>query len=86
MTKYVMLILIDKRQETAVAVQKVLTDHGGLIKTRLGIHDTSEAGESNAGLLVLELIGDDARRAQLQKDLDEISGVKTKLEKMSLES
>ncbi len=84
MTKYVMLILIDKRKETAVAVQQVLTDHGNLIKTRLGIHDTGDAGASGSGLLILELIGDAASRNTLKAELDAMSGVHIKLEEMKI--
>ena len=62
MEKSVMAILVGKRQETAVNVQKILTGWGCMIKTRLGIHDGILEDCSNSGLLILELVGEEPKR------------------------
>ena len=35
----IMAVRVDKRETTAVEVQKVLTEYGCSIRTRLGLHD-----------------------------------------------
>ena len=39
MSKEIMVILVNARKNSAPTVQKILTEWGCLIKTRLGIHD-----------------------------------------------
>lgn len=74
--KTILLILIGKRKQAAVQVQKVLTGWGCMIKTRLGLHDGVLENCSDKGLLILELVGDRkkidelARKVSLIKDVD----------------
>ncbi len=84
MKKTVLLIMVDKRKKAAVTVQKVLTGWGCLIKTRLGIHDAGTEGCSEAGLIILELIGTSAQKKELARKLSILPGVKTKLVDLSL--
>ncbi len=86
MARTIMLVLIGKRRESAVAVQKVLTDYGCYIKTRLGLHEASETVCSEEGLLFMELIGESEKHQELFGRLKEIKCVSVRLEDMSVES
>ncbi|MFZ2960129.1 MAG: hypothetical protein WA705_24880 [Candidatus Ozemobacteraceae bacterium] len=79
-----MLVLIGKRQEAAVTVQKILTGWGCLIKTRLGIHDGVLDNCSDSGLLILELVGDKAKHEEIVHKLELVQGVNVKLVQLEL--
>ncbi len=79
MKKTVLLVLVGKRKETAVNLQKVLTAWGCLIKTRLGLHTGVMENCSEAGFLFLELCGSDKKNAELSRKVGIISGVESKL-------
>lgn len=66
-------ILVEKKPETITSVQKQLTAYGCYIRTRLGVNE-SFFGEP-AGLIILELTGDNKQRALLEKDLSSLKGV-----------
>ena len=85
MEKTVLLILVSHRKETAVNVQKLLTAWGCLIKTRLGIHDGVLDNCSESGLLMLELVGDKDKHAELTRKLKLIDGVSAELVNLSLD-
>lgn len=55
MKRIIMGIQVGDREAEAVKVQELLTKHGCIIKTRLGLH---EAGNlcSSKGLIILEFI------------------------------
>lgn len=76
MKRIIMGIQVGDRESEAIKVQELLTKHGCIIKTRLGLH---EAGNlcSSKGLIILEFIGGkdgevDALKAELQK-IEDIS-------------
>ena len=75
MEKYALLILVGKRKEDAVLVQKTLTAWGCLIKTRLGIHDGVLDDCSNKGMIFCELVGEKEKRDELTRKLNVIRGV-----------
>lgn len=79
MEKYVLLILVGKRKEAAVSVQKTLTAWGCLIKTRLGIHDGVLGDCSEKGLIMCELVGDKEKIDELTRKVDIINGVHAQL-------
>ena len=79
MDKTVLIILIGKRNESAVKVQQILTAWGCLIKTRLGIHDGILDDCSNKGLLILELYGSKEQKDELARKISLIDGVSSKL-------
>ena len=79
MGRDLMIILVDTRKEQALAVQKVLTTWGCLIKTRLGIHDGVLDNCSNSGLIILELAGDKQKQSQIAERLNALPGVKAKI-------
>jgi len=84
MKKSILLILIGKRKESAVNVQKVLTGWGCIIKTRLGIHDGVLENCSNQGFLFLELVGTKEQHEELERKLNLIKGVSAKLVEMEI--
>ncbi len=83
-TKTLLLILVNKRKESAPTVQKILTDWGCIIKTRLGIHDDILEHCSNSGLIVLELVGEKKKQQELTRKLDILDGVNAKLIDLSV--
>lgn len=81
MSKIIMGIEVENRRETATEVQKLLTDFGCFIKTRLGLHEASDNREmcSEKGLIILEFIKDTQKEAiQLEESLKKIHGVVVK--------
>ncbi|MBR4401861.1 MAG: hypothetical protein IKT09_09315 [Synergistes sp.] len=80
----IMAVRITDRGKSAVDVQKVLTEYGCYVLTRLGLHDQSVPGTcSPAGLLVLQLCSDSEASQQLEKKLNMLDGVKAKLVDLS---
>ncbi len=84
MEKTILLLLMGDRTDTAVQVQKILTNMGCAIKTRLGIHDVNKNECANTGLLILELVGDADQKRKLADDLRQVHDVKVELVEMSL--
>lgn len=81
----IMGIKIGNRDEDALKVQKLLTEHGCIIKTRLGLHATPEAANacSSKGLVLLEFFEDKADEIKaLETELNSIESVS--VSKMSL--
>lgn len=71
--------LVD-RSESAIDVQKVLTQYGCSIRTRLGLHDQDASGVcSPSGILLLQLCCDEQEAKDLEKALQDIKGVTAKL-------
>jgi len=84
MVKTILVLLIGKRHDAAVNVQKVLTTWGCLIKTRLGIHDGVLDNCSEKGLLILELVGEEEKKQELARKLSVINGVSSELVNLEL--
>lgn len=76
---YIIGVRMDNRVSNAVKFQETLTKNGCMIKTRLGLHETSETECSNDGLLVLQPCGEKEQVAQLVDDLNSLDGVIAKL-------
>jgi hypothetical protein len=66
-------ILIERNQAVILSVQKLLTSYGCNIRTRLGVNEVF-FGEP-AGLIILELKGDEKQRILLEKDLKTLKQV-----------
>ena len=60
-------ILVERNQAVILSVQKLLTAYGCNIRTRLGVNEVF-FGEP-AGLIILELKGDDKQKILLERDL-----------------
>ncbi|WBW99542.1 hypothetical protein [Oceanirhabdus sp. W0125-5] len=71
----IMAIAINPRTKAAPTVQEILTKHGCIIKTRLGLHEVSETTCSQRGLVLLQLKQDAENIEQLKTDLTNIDGV-----------
>jgi hypothetical protein len=66
-------ILVERSHPVILSVQKVLTSYGCNIRTRLGVNEVF-FGEP-AGLIILELKGDEKQRILLERDLKAINNV-----------
>lgn len=67
-------ILVEKKNhEPVIAVQKTLTAYGCVIRTRLGLNE--EFFGNPAGLIIVELVGDEDQMDLLEKDLRKIPEV-----------
>ncbi len=76
----ILAVRVEQREEAAVNVQKILTEYGCSIMTRLGLHDrTSDNTCSPSGILLLQLCSPESISKELEKKLDAIAGVKAKL-------
>ncbi|MDD4203298.1 MAG: hypothetical protein PHQ52_07510 [Candidatus Omnitrophica bacterium] len=84
MKRNIMIILVERRKETADKVQKTLTGWGCLIKTRIGLHDGVLDNCTNTGLIMLELVGKVEQHKELKRKLELLKGVKVKTVSISL--
>lgn len=73
-------IRLDNRNHTAIEFQKILTNYGCIIKTRLGLHDVSDNKCAPNGIILLEVI-DDEEAKKFEKDLCAIEGIEIQLMK-----
>jgi hypothetical protein len=69
---------VTERLKNAPQVQACLTEYGCHIKTRLGLHEADKDHCSPNGLLILEMVGEEARINQLEKKLKAIDGIEVK--------
>ena len=68
-------IHITDRVKRAAQVQKLFTEYGCHIKTRLGLHEADDQCCSPAGLILLEIVGPKTIPGEMIKKLSKISGV-----------
>lgn len=80
----VMAILVNKREKAAIEVQKLLTEFGCYIKTRLGLHEGAGEYCSPVGLIILELVDDESKHDELCEKLNQIEGVQAKLMRLEV--
>jgi hypothetical protein len=66
-------LLVERNQQVIFSVQKILTAYGCNIRTRLGVNELF-FGEP-AGLIILELKGEEKQRILLEKDLKSLKQV-----------
>ena len=71
-------IRINDRIKEAGNVQRVLTQYGCSIKTRLGLHEVTDNHCSTNGLIIIELTGPQADQDKLKKELANIQGIMIK--------
>ncbi len=84
MEKTILIVLIGDRKEAAITIQKILTDWGCTIKTRLGLHDGVLNSCTNSGLLILDIVGDKDKNEEMTRKLNLVKGVKAQLVNLSL--
>ncbi|WP_024613394.1 hypothetical protein [Clostridium sp. Ade.TY] len=76
----IMLIKISPRNEIAPKVQELLTKHGCIIKTRLGLHEASVNSCSQSGLIILDLLNENQDEINdLKNNLNNLDGVNAKI-------
>lgn len=61
MKKIIVGINIPDRFKHAIEIQKLLTEYGCSIKTRVGLHEVTENMCATNGLMILEMVGDEKR-------------------------
>lgn len=71
-----MALTIEPRSKMAPHVQEILTKHGCIIKTRIGMHETEEDHCSQKGLIVLHIYSKKDQIDELNTDLNSVEGVK----------
>jgi hypothetical protein len=77
-------LLVTNRVENVPQLQKVLTECGCHIRTRLGLHDTDAASCSPSGLILLELFGEEKVYAEVEEMLRSVTGLQ--IQKMVFET
>jgi hypothetical protein len=80
MSKMIMGIKLNQRHETAKALQDILTQHGCIINTRLGVHEVSDVTCSEQGYILLEFAGNaDGREIdEMQAHIEALGGLTVK--------
>ena len=74
----VLAVHVTDRMEKVPLVQKTLSQFGDVIRTRIGLHEVSKDYSSPGGILILDVVRESKAR-DLQKALDKIKGIETKL-------
>ena len=68
-------IRVTNRLKNAVDVQKVFTEYGCNIKTRIGLHDVDANVCSPSGVVLVEFFGGVDEAAAMMARLNEVEGV-----------
>ncbi|KNZ40942.1 hypothetical protein [Acetobacterium bakii] len=77
--RQIMGIQVGNREQEALKVQELLTKNGCIIKTRLGLHESSDAQCDTSGLIILEFLsGKDAEIQAMEKELAGLESVTVK--------
>ena len=71
-------IHITDRLKKAVEVQKLFSQFGKFIKTRLGLHEVGEGNGSPSGVVLIEFSGSATEATAFSGKLSKISGVEVK--------
>ena len=74
----IMAVTIDPRSAHAPQVQTILTKHGCIIKTRLGLHEVNQNSCSEEGLIILHIHSSLDEIKILENELVDVEGVKVK--------
>jgi len=74
-------ILLGKRIDTAPKFQELITKHGCIINTRIGLHHAMGSSCPMGGVILLDLIGEDHDVQALENDLKALPEVQ--IQKMS---
>lgn len=81
MEKTVILgVKLNQRVGTAPKFQEIITKHGCNIKSRIGLHNVENGKCSPSGVILLEVIGDDAEINEIEKDIKDLGSAE--LQKM----
>ena len=72
---HIVAVHITDRMKDAASVQKVFTEYGCNIKTRVGLHDVAGDVCAPGGVVILELVGPATITADIAGALGAITGV-----------
>ena len=76
MDKHIVVgVHITERVKHAGEIQKIFTEFGCQIRTRLGLHEADKKVCSPNGMIVLDMVDDAAQVAALKKKLLAVDGV-----------
>ncbi len=76
MDKHIIVgVHITERVKHAGEIQKIFTEFGCQIRTRLGLHEANKSVCSPNGLILLDMVDDDAQVVAFKKKLLAIDGV-----------
>jgi hypothetical protein len=76
MEKHIVLgVHVTNRLKNATEVQRLFTEYGCNIKTRLGLHEVGENNCAPSGIVLLEMFGEEAHCLSLADKLNKIDGV-----------
>ena len=79
MEEYIIIgVRISNRLKNAAPVQKVLTDYGCNIKTRVGLHEASDGVSATNGVLLLQIYGGEAVADEMLAKLAKVEGINAK--------
>ena len=68
-------INVTERAKNAADVQKILTEYGCFIRTRIGLHQVTNEQCSPNGLIIIECFGNERKCQMMEKKLAAIEGV-----------
>jgi len=74
----IIAIHITDRISEVSTMQAVLTKFGCIIKTRLGLHSIADNNCASSGIIILELLDNEAEMKKLSDALTAIEGVEVK--------
>lgn len=80
MERAVLSVLIAKRSQDALGFQEVLTRHGCLIKTRLGIHEIEDCSED--GLVILYVSGVSEDINTFVNDINALESIRARITRL----
>ena len=76
MDKHILILVhVTNRATKASDINQLLSEYGGNIKTRLGLHEVNTEFDSPAGVIVLEMFGAESRSDELVEKISGIDGV-----------
>lgn len=62
-------VLLSRRVNVAPRFQEIITEHGCIINTRIGLHHATRNSCPMGGVILLDLIGEDDQIQALEDDL-----------------
>jgi hypothetical protein len=66
---------VTNRAQRASEMQQILSRHGRLIRTRLGLHDVEGDQASPNGLIVLDMVGEEPEIEAMCNELRTLHGI-----------
>ncbi len=71
-------IYVGDRKNEAIEVQRILTNYGCNIKTRIGLHEVSDEFCSTGGLILIELTGEQKEKDNLIAAMEAVGNIQVK--------